>query len=126
MEAAIQIAMGTGIGYNYTWIKIKEDEVKQGENHYQAALCQAGGIYCASNVVAIFVDAIPDPRIKIPAKICNLVIPLGSFLLCPLAALVKQGHYEEFMKVYKNSIGLFANRLPDSLGKTSTRCFGLI
>ena len=40
MEAAIQIAMGTGIGYNYTWIKIKEDEVKQGENHYNCPLDQ--------------------------------------------------------------------------------------
>lgn len=90
----LEAALGLSTGYTYALSKKKEDEVRQGENSYQASLFQFSQVAVLSNVTGILAEAIPNPAVRLAAITANVVTPVLSFFFCPTFAAVKQGHYE--------------------------------
>lgn len=120
---------GFTTGFQSHQAKQKEDEVKQGGNYYQASLNQAMQISYLPTVTSPLFDQIPNPWVRTVLKICNQVVPLASWIICPTAAAVKQGHYETGVQVYnqlkKDRLNLIPSP-PEKLNATTTKTFNFI
>lgn len=100
------LAMGASVGYNAIILHQKQEEVQQGKNHYQAALFQAGQIITLTNITGMIVPHIPYAPLRTAAAVSNAAFPLAGMFLCPLAAAVKQGHYETGAQYFNQFTGL--------------------
>lgn len=109
---------------NFAVATSKESEIKQGKSYYQASALQIAQIFNLTTVFARLTDKIPEPSLRILAKVCNNTLPAASVALCPIFAAVKQGHYEGLVKGIKTNIGpklsSITNLLPDKLSEGTT------
>ena len=67
---------GFGTGYQFNIAKSKEDEIRQGANHFMAAFPQVGQLGIIANLAGRMADKIATPFLRIPTKIFLNVAPL--------------------------------------------------
>lgn len=116
----MNISTGLAIGHLAADFSRKETEVKQGKNHYQGAIYQTGKIMNLTNVTALFIPHIPNASLKSVAEVINFIAPITGAIVCPLAAGVKQGHYEQIAKVFNNYSYI---KMPAELGNITHNSF---
>ncbi|PIS00401.1 MAG: hypothetical protein COT84_07615, partial [Chlamydiae bacterium CG10_big_fil_rev_8_21_14_0_10_35_9] len=105
MSLAISALRGFSNGHQFAMSKTKEDEVRQGGNHFLASLPQITQIAAVSNV--LYDNAIA-PHIKTACKVVTYL----SIPLCPLLGVIKGGTYKTFATTINN----FRFELPEKLG----------
>lgn len=130
MSQALQVAIGAGMGYNFSLATEKEAEARQGENYYLSSLGLARQIAQLASIVRTLSKAIPNSFIRSGAQITAAGASLTSFAACPLFAAVKQGHYEggmTFVKpVLQSNSPTIANFLPDKLSEDTENLFSYL
>lgn len=108
----------------------KADEVKQGGNHYQGAVYQAVQYSHLPTVTSPLLDRISNPQLRIIMKLFNHVIPVASWIICPTAAAIKQGHYEIGVKIYnqmtKDRFKLISKLPPSELKPQTKKAYNFI
>jgi hypothetical protein len=105
VSLAINALRGFGNGYQLAISKMKEDEVRQGGNHFLASFPQITQITAVSYVLY---DNTIAPHIKTACKVVTYL----SIPLCPLLGAIKGGTYKTFATTVNN----FRLKLPESLG----------
>lgn len=125
------VATGLSIGRSFATLKNKEDEVEQGSGAYQASLCQIVQIANFTEIARPLANVIPSPLLRTVAVTCNTMLPFAGVVFCPLAATVKQGHYEPGVKFLQsmtneNRLSTLTARLPDKLSEPVKRMYNCL
>lgn len=97
------LAIGFGVGNGIANFQKKEDEVKQGKNNYLASAFQVGQVKNFSQVAGAIIPHIPNTPCRVVATIANTALPLAGLVTCPVAAAVKEGHYETGAKFFNQA-----------------------
>lgn len=120
------LAMGFGIGNAIANFQTKEEEIKQGKNNYLASVFQAGQVGNFSQVAGVLIPHIPNTPCRLIVGIANTILPLLGLVACPVAAAVKEGHYETGAKLFNMAtedtrLALLA--VPEELSLPTNRLF---
>lgn len=111
--------MGFGIGYQYGDMKMKEDEVKQGKNYYNASFLQTGQIGALATVVSRIASnsltGAPYVIVEIAAQVLPILLLPVNFLI----ASVKQKDYEKIADWWNTSESTYCHILPQNLSVTA-------
>lgn len=114
----IDSLVGWSIAYNYTQVKNKEDEIKQGKNFYLSSTCLTAQLAQLGVLISKINETLPEHPLKNSIKVLCSVGPLLAFPGFLFCAAVKQGDYENLSKWYNQSNYNYI-KLPKSLeGRT--------
>lgn len=127
----MDVAAGLSIGYTFALLKNKEEEVDQGGSSYKASVLQIGQIANLSNVIGPLANEIPYAPLQFVMTTCNTILPFASMAVCPLAAAVKEGHYEQGVKILQSATGegqlsRLTSNLPEKLSERSIQVFNFL
>lgn len=120
------LAIGFSIGNKIAAYQTKEEEIKQGKNNYLASFFQVGQISNLSQIAGALIPYIPHTPSRVIAQIANTTLPFVGLATCPVAAAVKEGHYEAGAKFFNKSteetrLSLLA--VPEELSPRTNRLF---
>lgn len=124
-NSTIDILSGFGAGHQYATMKMREDEIKQGKNYYNASLLQSGQVGALATVISRISSMTLSGASNIIVQIASEVIPILMIPVNLLIASVKQKNYEDFAGFWNHSDNTCCHILPENLSETSNAiaCF---
>lgn len=90
-----------GLVLGYYWITVEQQgaEAARGKNGYQRSLCQVGQASLVTSVARPLLPLVPAPM-----RTFATLLPVASLLICPTAAMIKQGDHAQVVKCLRAPI----------------------
>lgn len=122
--SAVNFLGGFGIGYQYTVVKNKEEEVRQGKNHYISSVCVTGQVAFLGATVAKVAETVfklTGAALTTTRVLSSFVVPILSLPIGLLMAAVKHGDYEKVRAFFETHVPTLAQFLPRTLSQRTIR-----
>lgn len=106
---------GLGTGYQYTYFKAKEDEVKKGGNTILASFPLMGQVACVADVINRVSQIWLREAWRGTVSLISNVLPFVAIPLLLVSGIVKQGHYTECANAWNLMKHRYMPGLPTTL-----------
>lgn len=108
---AINALGGWGLGYEYSYMKRKDDEISQGKNFYLAIGAKVVQVMALGAVTGKLADYIPHPYVKVAVQISSALAPIIAIPIAIIFAAVRHGQYPQLAATCRS----YRIRLPSNV-----------